>query len=217
MPRLLALSLLIIAAASIVHHACARNIASFPTILGAVKNEVVIADLGASLVISNLHTRAVLSLDPPYLSSLQGDFSGSATFGVEALAPTGYRLEREDADGTLHVSEQGRAELDVVVVRNDSSGVTVVVSNVTEGLVSETWTLSLNAGDRHVSLGIEGSAIGAAAKGKRVRAIRHGLYLEALSVTGLFPGSGTQQVSIPLLSSPLLSSPLLPCLSPPLL
>ena len=192
----LALDLLLIAAL-LLPFAFAKDIASFPRIFNSKSYAKLLdfQDFGDKLVLFNPHVRAVLSLDPPYLSSLQGDFIGTSRFGVESLAQEGgYRLEREDADGTLHVSEQSRAELDVIVRRNDSSGVVVTVGNITEGLVSETWTLSLGPNDRHLSLSIEGSAIDGAAKGKYVRAIRHGLYLEALSVTGLFPGSGTQQM-----------------------
>jgi hypothetical protein len=65
---------------------------------------------------------------------------------------------------------------------NRTCGHIVFVDNVAAPLVTETWTVALNASSRRLSLSIAGRALRKAS----LRAVRHGLYLRATSIHGLF-------------------------------
>jgi hypothetical protein len=141
----------------------------------------------STLSLSNGYARAVVDTAHPQITSLCGAFDGSGKW-KSILAADGFRLEREDEDGTVYSSASGAAQQPTVTVLSNTSDLVSVrvdgiVDLVGSPLVRESWQLSLSAGSRSIELRVEGGLLHDA----QARAVRHGLYLSTpTSITGLF-------------------------------
>ena len=147
------------------------------------------------LHLSNAHLQATFDLRFPGITSLLASYAGGAFTETLALP---IRLEVEDDDGHVHASTDGApADLQVIVHSNTSDLVNIsianIVDNVAAPLVTETWTVALNASSRRISLSIAGRALRKAS----LRAVRHGLYLRATSIHGLFSRGVVQMKGAP--------------------
>ena len=147
------------------------------------------------LHLSNAHLQATFDLRFPGITSLLASYAGGAFTETLALP---IRLEVEDDDGHVHASTDGApADLQVIVHSNTSDLVNIsianIVDNVAAPLVTETWTVALNASSRRLSLSIAGRALRKAS----LRAVRHGLYLRATSIHGLFSRGVVQMKGAP--------------------
>jgi len=138
------------------------------------------------IVIGNGYTCIVVSLSSPRISQLRADFTGKGQYGKNVLANSGISLGRLDEDGTVHSSaDGGRA---VAKVANKSEDlVEVVVTGIADAAgdkaaATETWTLSLAAGERSVKLRING----ALQRDISAKALRRNFAFMPSSIYGLF-------------------------------
>lgn len=155
----------------------------------------------SSVVLDNGYVHAEFSTAAPGISVLAGDFAGLGAYSRgTALGRAGAVTQVQAASGAVTTSstDGAGAALAVDVARNDSTGVTVVVSGVLDcaasPAVNETWTLALDAAARGLRVDIAGSTVpGVASLGS----VRHSTYARAASVYALYDAGVVQMMSAP--------------------
>ena len=137
---------------------------------------------GATVLLQNGFVRAELTLSPPSLCELRGDFSGSGHYGKNTLAAP-FRLS-----ATLGSGDADAGPATLVVVVNSSAAVWVRLLNVSASahpLATETWDLRLARGSRALELNTTGSVV-ATPSTASYSAVLHTVGFSASSITGHF-------------------------------
>ena len=124
----------------------------------------------------------------PAIVAIGGDFLGEGKYQnvLATMLPSG--LEREDGDGTTHYSyiNGAGAALNIKVLKDDPSLVSVqisgIVDDVSSPVATETWTITLSQNQRFVSISTTGETVRTAT----YKAVRHGFYFQATSITALY-------------------------------
>ena len=127
------------------------------------------------------------------LSSLRGDFAGQGAYGEELLAGAGYTLDVAAADGSTAASsaEAQAGALTVKVLSSGPATAAILVEGLRAGTATESWALTLRAGDRGLELNTTGSM---AADAQAGAVVRHSLLAAPLSVYGYYPADGVVQM-----------------------
>lgn len=145
--------------------------------------------------LENGFVKVVFDRKHPGISSLAGSYQGYGTY-TETLAKWGIRLEREDASGTHASTDVSLTQpIGVSVSSNNSAVGSVTIKSIpasSKKYVTEDWTLTLIQGSRSLVL----QTTGLLNANVLSKAVRHGIYLTATSVTAFYsgPGGGTVQM-----------------------
>ena len=132
-----------------------------------------------------------------WLSSLRSDFNGLSNFGGNLFSEDGFRLEREDVDGTVHTAV-GAGETAIILIDEDeitgckTVNVPVVVDDAEDPFVSESWTLTLCPQRRSFTFTSTGACTSPDAQ---VKAIRHTMALKLASSTGFYENGVVQMMN----------------------
>ena len=160
-----------------------------------------VAHSGAEWTLSNGFVQATFTtgrlLHPgAALSSLKGDFQGAGAYGEELLSGAGYKLEAVAPDGVVASASSNDAPSSVKIVSSGPATAAILVSGIRAGGATETWSLSLAAGSRSLSLNTTGTMTGLNADGSVAEAtlVRHVLSASPLGVYGYYPADGVVQM-----------------------
>ena len=169
------------------------------TVLGCIQASIIEISVENKAVFNNGYVKAVVNLagSAAWMSELYGDYQGKSAYGSNLLAAKGLRLEREDSEGnTISAAGTGSSVVNYIVTQNDDTCGTLQIAEVIDDTdlpsVSESWTLTLCAGNRHISFTSNGS-VSKSTSVTKVRSIRHALYSTPLSTTAFFD-SGVVQI-----------------------
>jgi hypothetical protein len=131
------------------------------------------------IILENGYTKVAFSGAQSSLTSIYADFSGLGKYGPNVLSKP-FSLEVVVNNVTNMASNTPKYN----VITNSEDVVKVEVSALsdTDGIVQETWLLTLKKDNRFLDIAIDGAVI----KSGSVTSIRHGLYTGASSLYGLF-------------------------------
>lgn len=133
-----------------------------------------------------------------YMSEFYGDFKGTGDYGVNLLSNKGFRLERENEDGSFSSPTIGRAEYNKAQVTQTGNCSFIrfpyVLDDSELPVVQEQWSFSLCAGDRSLRFYSTGQVV-AADTSFKFRTVSHSLYANPLSTTSFFDQGVVQIMS----------------------
>lgn len=150
-------------------------------------------------VVDNGFVKAVFNQEGSiFMSELYGDFQGSSNYGTNLLANMGFRLERENADGSVTFASFGSSTSGKATVIRTEECCDVSFPSVFDDsevpVVEEQWLFSLCAGDRSLRFQSTGKVV-AADTTYKFRTISHSLYANPLSTTAFFDQGVVQIMS----------------------
>lgn len=155
-----------------------------PSVWGAVRT----AETEENVVIENGYTKVIFDKLLGQISSLSADFHGDGNYGPSILAfPFALEIKGPANETCLRNSVGSKRSPLLASWKSQTDKlVTVQFSGISDcasdPLVEETWTLSLAENQRNVDINISGHTL----RSGSVFGVMHSLYLNSLSVYGLF-------------------------------
>jgi hypothetical protein len=148
----------------------------------AVKSSVA----GDIITIDNGFTKVEFDTVSGQIVGLYGDFHGTSAYSNSVLAAP-FGTEVTNALNEATCADSGfKSNVRVAWHSQTAERVSFSASNIVDcevnSLVSETWTVTLDQNSRYVDVSVAGQTM----RSGRVQSITHSLYLNTLSVYGLF-------------------------------
>jgi hypothetical protein len=132
------------------------------------------------LELSNGFVSILLNTANPSITAVHADFLGTGNYSSTNIFSKPYALEVEDASG-VHSSIDATGSV-VTILSNTTELVSVMLSGVGVGQVTESWTISLKQGARSYELNTTAQI----ESDMTVKSIRHNMGFSAVSIYGLF-------------------------------
>lgn len=156
----------------------------------ALAENIITEKTDSKIIFNNGYLSATLDVSGGvWISSLHGDFLGQSNFSDNLLSSAGFRLERENADGTVTSASGIGSGASVTLLQDDESCGTVRINGVVDDLtlpaVTEDWEISLCKDSRYMTIKASGSMTPGGALLK-ARNVRHSMYSTPISTTGFF-------------------------------
>jgi hypothetical protein len=157
-----------------------------------IVKEVVFFVQDNMLTIENGYVRSVFNTSSsPWMSELYGDFQGQSSFSDNLLSSNGFRLERENDDGSFTSAIGANKVFARPTVRSSQRSSCVeanfpeVYDDAETPAVREKWIFTLCNGDRSLHFRAAGEVV-PSSRALKMRSVTHSLYTTPVSTTSFF-------------------------------